>query len=318
MLTFPERVTVVEVGPRDGLQSLERWIESERKVAMIDRLSDAGFPVIEVTSFAHPRVVPMLRDAEEVVARIKRRPGTVYRALVPNKRGALRAVNTNIDEILGLMTISASYLAKNQNMSIDNAIADGGQCFRVADDAGRAFIMALGMSMFCPYEGVIPPERTLDCVGRLRNAGITRFYLAASTGLEEPRQVSTLFRQAQDRFPDCEFSFHLHEKMGLAPANLLAALDAGVTTVEGSICGIGGGIAFPGDMGTVGNLPTEDIVNFLNTMGIETGLETDAVLAAARDVAALADIPLASRLGAIGTRADVARKGRENPAAHPA
>ena len=317
MLTLPEQITVVEVGPRDGLQSLDHWVDTDRKVAMIDRLSAAEFPVIEVTSFAHPRVVPMLRDAEDVVARIKRRPGTVYRALVPNKRGALRAVETKIDEILGLMTVSASYLAKNQNMSLDEAIANGGQCFRIAEDAGRAFIMALGMSMFCPYEGVIPPEQTLDCVARLRNAGITRFYLAASTGLEEPRQVSTLFRQAHDRFPDCDFGFHLHEKMGLASANLLAALDAGVTTVEGSICGIGGGIAFPGGMGSVGNLPTEDIVNFLNTMGVDTALDTGAVLAAARDVAALADIPLASRLAVIGTRADVTRKGREDPAAHP-
>lgn len=317
MLTLPERVTVVEVGPRDGLQSLGHWVDTDRKVAMIDRLSDAGLPVIEVTSFAHPRVVPMLRDAEEVVARIKRRPGVVYRALVPNRRGALRAVETGIDEILGLMTVSASYLAKNQNMTLDKAVEEGGRCFRVADEAGRAFVMALGMSMFCPYEGVIPPEQTLDCVARLRNSGVTRFYLAASTGLEEPRQVGTLFRRARERFPDCEFGFHLHEKMGLAPANLLAALDAGVTIVEGAICGIGGGIAFPGGVGSVGNLPTEDIVNFLNEMGIETGLDTNAVLAAAQDVATIAGIPVASRLGAGATRADITRKARDNPAAHP-
>lgn len=317
MLTLPEQVTVVEVGPRDGLQSFDRWIETDKKIAMIDRLSDAGLPVIEVTSFAHPRVVPMLKDAEEVVARIKRRPGAVYRALVPNKRGALRAVATDIDEILGLMTVSACYLAKNQNMTIDEVIEDGGQCFRVADEAGRAFVMALGMSMFCPYEGVIPPEQTLDCVKRLRNLGITRFYLAASTGLEEPRQVGTLFARARDQFPDCEFSFHLHEKMGMASANLLAALDAGVTAVEGSICGIGGGIAFPGGTGSVGNLPTEDIVNFLNEMEIRTGLDTEAVLAAARDVAVIADIPVASHIGAVGTRADITRNAQENPAAHP-
>lgn len=317
MLSLPDKVTVVEVGPRDGLQSLDHWIETDKKIAMIDRLSDAGLPVIEVTSFAHPRVVPMLKDAEEVVARIRRHPGTVYRALVPNKRGALRAVETDIDEILGLMTVSASYLARNQNMTIDEVIEDAGQCFRVADDAGRAFVMALGMSLFCPYEGVISPERTLHCVGRLRNSGITRFYLAASTGLEEPRQVSTLFRLAMDRFPDCDFSIHLHEKMGMAAANLLAALDAGVTTVEGSICGIGGGIVFPGGVGDVGNLPTEDIVNFLNEMNIETGLETEAVLAAARDIARIADIPLASHIGATGTRADITQKGGDAPASHP-
>jgi len=307
----------VEVGPRDGLQSLPKWVETDHKVAMIDTLSDAGFPVIEVTSFAHPKVIPMLVDAEEVLSRIKRRPGTVYRALVPNKRGALRAVETDIDEVLGLMTVSELYLAKNQNMSLDDAITAGGECFRVADEAGRAFVMALGMSMFCAYEGIIPVEKTLDCVARLRNLGVTRFYLAASTGMEEPRQVGALFTAAIDRFPDCEFSFHLHDKMGLAAANLLAALDAGVRTVEGSICGIGGGIVFPGGTGSVGNLPTEDIVNYLNEMGVDTGLETERVLAAARAIGELIEIPVNSYLGQIGSRADWRRLGATNPASHP-
>lgn len=317
MIALPDKATVVEVGPRDGLQSLSRWVETDHKVAMIDALSDVGFPVIEVTSFAHPKVIPMLVDAEEVLSRIKRRPGTVYRALVPNKRGALRAVETDIDEILGLMTVSELYLAKNQNMSLDDAITTGGECFRVADEAGRAFVMALGMSMFCAYEGIIPIEKTLDCVARLRNLGVTRFYLAASTGMEEPLQVGALFTAAFDRFPDCEFSFHVHDKMGLAAANLLAALDAGVRTVEGSICGIGGGIVFPGGTGSVGNLPTEDIVNYLNEMGVDTGLDTERVLSAARNIGALIDIPVNSYLGQIGSRDDWRRLGATNPANHP-
>jgi hydroxymethylglutaryl-CoA lyase len=317
MLSLPKQATIVEVGPRDGLQSLDKWIDTDRKVAMIDRLSEAGFPVIEVTSFAHPRVVPMLRDAEEVVARIARRPGTVYRALVPNKRGALRAIATDIDEVLGLMTVSGSYMAKNQNMTVDEAIDAGGECFKVADQAGRAFIMALGMSFFCPYEGVIPQDNTLDCVGRLRDRGIRRFYLAASTGMEDPRHVNELFRRAFERFPDCDFGLHLHEKMGLASANLLAALDAGVTMIEGSICGIGGGIAFPGGTGSVGNLPSEDIVHFLNVMGVKTGIETAEALSAARAVTDITGIPAASRLATIGTREDAMLRGQNTPAVHP-
>ena len=299
MLTLPARVTVVEVGPRDGLQSLGRWIDTEIKIAMIDRLSDAGFPVIEATSFASPSFVPMLTDAEEVVARIKRRPGTVYRALVPNKRGALRAIETDIDEVLGLMTVSETYLVKNQNMTLDQVIKAGGDCFRVADEAGRDFIMALGMSLYCPYEGIIAPERTLDCVTKLRDYGVRRFYLAASTGMEEPRQVNTLFRMAHERFSDCEFGFHVHEKRGWAAANLMAALDAGVTMIEGSICGIGGGIAFPESYGTVGNLPTEDIVSFLESMGIGCDLNVAAAVAAARDIAEMTGIPLLGRASAI-------------------
>ncbi len=297
MLSLPNHVTVVEVGPRDGLQSLGRWVDTDKKVAMINRLSAAEFPVIEVTSFAHPEFVRMLNDAEDVVSRIERRPGTIYRALVPNKRGALRAIETDIDEVLGLMTVSTSYLSRNQNMTLDGVIDAGGACFSVADKAGRDFIMALGMAFYCPYEGVIPPENTLDCVARLRNQGIRRFYLAASTGMEEPRRVNTLFRMALDRFSDCSFGLHVHERRGWATANMIAALDAGVTMVEGSICGIGGGIAFPGDYGSVGNVPTEDIVSFLDAMNVQTGLAPTDVVAAAREIGKMIDVPVASRAG---------------------
>src|SRR3546814_11233438 len=124
MLRLPEKVTVVEVGPRDGLQSFPRWVDTEVKVRMIDRLSEAGFPVIEVTNFAHPRVIPHLKDAEEVMARIKRRPGTIYRGLVPNAKGAERAAKPNCDELVGLITVSTTYLAKNQNMELDTATED--------------------------------------------------------------------------------------------------------------------------------------------------------------------------------------------------
>jgi hydroxymethylglutaryl-CoA lyase len=302
MFSLPEHVDVVEVGPRDGLQSLGRWIDTRTKIAMVDRLSECGFPVIEVTSFTHPRVVPMLTDAEEVLAGIKRRPGTVYRALVPNKRGALRAVETDVDEILGLLTVSESYMAHNQNMTLDEAIEAGGDCFRVAEQAGRRFVMALGMAFYCPYEGVIAPQQTLDTVRRLRERGVRSFYLAASTGMEEPRQINDVFRRAFETFPDCEFSFHVHERMGLAPANLLAALDAGVTAVEGSICGIGGGIAFPSGTGDVGNLPTEDIVNFLAAMGIDCGMRWEEVASAARDIATMTGIEACSRSTVVGTR----------------
>ena len=121
MLQLPEKITVVEVGPRDGLQSFPSWVDTDTKVRMIDRLSEAGYPVIEVTNFAHPKVIPNLKDAEEVMERISRRPGTIYRALVPNARGAERAAKTDCDEMLGLITVSKTYLAKNQNMTPDEA-----------------------------------------------------------------------------------------------------------------------------------------------------------------------------------------------------
>src|SRR3982074_2323049 len=140
-LSFPKTITVAEVVTRDGLQGFPRWIDTGAKVAIIDRLSDLGLPVIEVSSFAHPKVVPHLRDAEEVFERIKRRPGTVYRALVPNVRGAQRGAKVRVDEMLGLITISATYTRKNQNMTIDEAIEQNIESFRIAEAGKIPFVM---------------------------------------------------------------------------------------------------------------------------------------------------------------------------------
>lgn len=317
MLNIPERMLVVEVAPRDGLQSIGKPVATDVKVRMIDRLSDVGFPVIEVTGFAHPRVIPNLADAEEVCERIKRRPGTVYRGLVPNARGAERAVRTKIDEILGLVVVSPSYLKHNQNMTVEQAVDEGIKAFRSADKAGIAYVMALGMSMWCPYEGRIPEERVLDLVGQLRNAGIRRFYLAGSLGMEEPRQVSGLFRRVYDRFPDVEVGYHVHNLSGFGTANVLAAMDAGARWLEGAICGIGGGIAMPKTLASVGNLPTEDLVALLSEMGIETGLDLAEVVAASREIAALLEIEARSFAVQAGTRADILEWGRLHPREHP-
>ena len=262
---------------------------------MVDLLSDAGLPVIEVTSFAHPKVVPMLTDAEIVLERIKRRPGTVYRALAPNAKGAIRAIESGlVDEILGLLTVSETYLLKNQNMTLDEAIDSAGHCFKLAEQAGVDFVMAMGVAFFCPYQGVIPDEAILRVVARLYDKGIRRLYLAASTGMENPLQISRVFTAVRKGWPDIEVGFHMHERTGMASANMFAALDAGATSVEGSICGIGGGIVMPGGMGDIGNLPTEDIVNMLNRSGVNTGVETELVLAAAREIQGILDIPVRS------------------------
>lgn len=308
MLSFPARVDIVEVSPRDGLQSFHRWVDTDTKVAMIDRLSEVGFPVIEVTAFAHPRAIPHLRDAEEVCARIKRRAGTIYRGLAPNARGADRAVSANVDEILGLLTVSEAYLRKNQNMSLDEAIAQASEAFRIADKAGRRFVMAIGMSMWCPYEGAIPQDKVSGVIAQLRNAGIRRFYLAGSVGMEDPRHVNGLFGRLVRDFKDSEFGFHVHNLAGYGTANVLAAIDAGARWIEGSVCGIGGGIVMPDTVASVGNLPTEDIVTMLHEMGIETGTDPTTVIAAAKDVARLLDIKPLSHALQCGVRSSVRKQ----------
>jgi|TARA_B100001094_G_scaffold325585_1_gene380201 hydroxymethylglutaryl-CoA lyase len=298
MIKKNQKVIVAEVGPRDGLQSFPRWISTEDKVRMLDLLSDAGLPVIEVTSFAHPKIVPMLTDAEAVLERIKRRPDTIYRALVPNKKGAIRAVESGlVDEILGLLTVSETYLKKNQNMTLDQAIDVAGDCFKIAEKANIRFVMAVGVAFFCPYQGRIEDSVALSVVKRLYEKGIRRLYLAASTGMEDPIHVGRVFKTVTDCWPDIELGFHVHERIGMASANMFAALNSGATSVEGSICGIGGGIAMPNGMGDIGNLPTEDIVNMLETSRIETGIEINSIVQAAKKIEQILDLKCRSFVG---------------------
>lgn len=317
-MKFPAEMTVVDVAARDGIQSFKRAVDTDTKVAIVDRLSTTGLPVIEVTGFAHPRVIPNLADAEEVCERFQPRPGVTYRGLVPNARGAERGIKTRLDELLGLITVSAAYQKKNQNMTLEEGIEEAIRTFRIADAAGKKWVMALGMSMWCAYEGRIPESRVLDILGQFRNAGMRRFYLAGSLGMEDPAHVSQLFSKVLDAHNDIEVGFHVHNLAGTGMANVLAALDAGAAFVEGAICGIGGGIAMPRTIASVGNLATEDIVHMLNEMGIKTGVDTAEIAAAARDVGNLLDIEPGSHTAHIGTRADVMEGGRKAPREHPA
>jgi hydroxymethylglutaryl-CoA lyase len=317
MLSLPRRIVVAEVGPRDGLQSLPRWIDTDVKVKMVDRLTDLGLPVIEVSSFVHPKVVPHMRDAEEVFARIRRKPGVVYRGLVPNARGAHRAAEAKVGEMLGLITVSATYTLKNQNMTMDEAIEQNLLAFRIAESKGIPFVMALGMAFWCAYEGLIPEENVIEVVRRLHAGGVRRFYLAGSLGMEDPAHVNRLFRKLYERFPDAEFGFHVHNLSGMATANILAALDAGVHWLEGAICGIGGGTSMPTTIGSVGNFPMEDLVTMLAEMGVDTGLDPAAVTAASKEIAALLGIEPNSHRAAGATREAIMTMGENHPHMHP-
>ena len=303
MLTLPDEIEIVEVAPRDGLQGFPRPIDTATKIRMVNLIGRAGLRTIEVTSFARPEVVPNLADANEVMAGIERLPGTVYRALVPNARGAERAIAAGADEILGLATVSRTYLRRNQNMERHEALDQAVQAFALAEAAGRRFVMALGMAFWCPYEGMIPAADVRDCVAFLHGHGIRRIYLAGSVGLEDPRHVGALFTELRGTFPDIRFGYHIHDRSGFAPANILAALDAGVTWLEGAILGLGGGIAMPTAVGDAGNYPTEDLVNLCESAGIASGLELQRVMAAARQIAVLIGVAPKSQALLGGTRA---------------
>jgi hydroxymethylglutaryl-CoA lyase len=310
-MKLPQSVTVVDVAARDGLQSFNRWVETDKKVAMVDRLTAARFPVIEVTNFAHPRMIPNLRDAEEVMERIQRAPGIIYRAQAPNAKGAQRAVVTAPDEVLGLITASEYYNLKNQNMTIQRGIDSVLETFAVVDSAGIPFVVAIGMAYWCPFEGRIDEARVVGIVERLHERGIKSFYLAGSIGMEDPVHVGRLMERVLSLGPTIDVGFHAHNLAGNASANILAALDAGASRIEGSICGIGGGVVRPDTLGSLGNFPTEDIVHMLNEMGVATGVTTEAALTAARDIAQMLDITPDSYLSRSGTRDDVMALARQ-------
>lgn len=283
-MKLPERVSIVEVGPRDGLQSLERIHPVETKVAMIERLAAAGFPTIEVTGFVRPDVIPQLADGEEVFARIRRSEGTVYRALVPNRRGAERAAGAGADELLGLITASDTYNLKNSNMTVADNLDQIAAIAEVARDAGKPIVVAIGVCMFCPYEGEIPEARVLEMIERMRESGIDSYYVATSTGLDGPAKVARLSTMILDRWPDTKLGLHMHNTNGMALANALAGLQSGVSFLEGSICGIGGGIRMPYGMAHYGNIATEDLVHLCSELGVDCGLDLEAALGAAREV----------------------------------
>jgi hydroxymethylglutaryl-CoA lyase len=198
-------------------------------------------------------------------------------------------------------------------MSNEQAIEQNIQSFRLAEREGIPFVMALGMAFWCPYEGLIPDEAVIDMVGRFYQAGIKRQYLAGSIGMEDPAHVNRLFRKLYAKYPDVELGFHIHNLSGMATANIVAAMDAGVHWLEGAICGIGGGMAIPTTVGKVGNFPLEDLVTMLEEMGVETGLKSKEVIRAAHEIGQRLGIAVDSHRGTGCTRDDVMRAGAESP-----
>lgn len=307
MLTFAREVEIIEVGPRDGLQSLPRTVSTEDKLDLLDLLADAGFRTIEATAFVRPDVVPQLADAAEIMTRLRRRDGVSYRALVPNRRGASRAIEAGVDEILGLITTSDPYNLRNANMSVARNLDVLDEVAAVTLEAGTALTVAVGLAWFSPDEGDTPPDRVLAIVDRVMSAGARRLYLATSVGMDGPREVHELCALIGDRFPELSLGLHLHNANGMALANALAGMNAGVRWFEGSICGIGGGIAMRRGAPDSGNVASEDLVAFFQGMGVATGIAVEDVREAAQAAATLLDIAPRSSLLAAGTKADVRR-----------
>jgi hydroxymethylglutaryl-CoA lyase len=282
---------IVEVGPRDGLQSHDAEVPTERKVALIERLVEAGITDIEATSFAHPKVVPHLADGAEVMRRLPRRDGVRYRALVPNHKGAVRAIEAGADLVVAFISASPTYSERNQNMTIAEALGQLERIAAAAREASIGWVAGVSMALGSPYEDDIPVEDVLAIVERCETLGPEHLYVADTVGGAPPARVRALCEEVRGRWPDLSLAVHLHgvDACGLACA--AAAVDAGAEQVETSICGLGGPVVRSPGSPLVGNLATEAVVAAFDALGIETGLDVAAVEAAARDAAEMLGLP---------------------------
>jgi hydroxymethylglutaryl-CoA lyase len=282
-----KRLFFNEVVTRDGFQIEPQFIPTDTKIALIDALSQCGFAKIEVTSFTSPKAIPMLRDAEEVMARIVRVPSVEYTVLVPNLRGAERALAARADEFNLVMSISESHNRANLRMSMDESFRSLSEVVSEVD--GKVPInVSLSCCFGCPIEGLVSQESVLRWATRFAELGVRGITLCDTTGMAHPAQVSALVDAAQTelcaRFPTLQLTLHFHNTRGMGLANLVAAVQGGIVRFDGSLGGLGG---CPYAPGASGNVCSEDAIHMIDAMGFDTGIRFDALLALARDLPAI-------------------------------
>jgi isopropylmalate/homocitrate/citramalate synthase len=285
-------ITIVEVGPRDGLQNERVSVPTADKIAFVDRLGAANLPVIEVTAFVSPKWVPHMADAAAVFAGITRRPDIRYTALVPNVAGLDRALEAGVREIAVFASATETFSRKNINQSIDESLAG----YKLVCDRAAALglrVRAYVSTAFgCPYEGDVAPEQAADVAARLIALGAFEVAISDTIGIAHPGQVARVLDAVLARVPLDQVALHFHDTRGTALANVLAALIYGVSTFDASAGGLGG---CPYAPGASGNLATEDLVYMLNGMGAETGVGLEALTEASAFIATRLDHPLPSR-----------------------
>ena len=307
----PRRVTIVEVGPRDGLQNEHVTVSTADKIAFIDHLSAANLPVIEVSAFVSPKWVPQMADAAQLFAGIARRPGTRYTALVPNLAGLDRAMTAGVTEIAVFAAATEMFSRKNINQSIDESLATYKQVCDRAIPAGIRVRGYLSTAFGCPFEGEVAPERVANVAERLLDLGVFEVAVSDTIGIAHPGQVPRVLEAVLARMPVENVALHFHDTRGTALANVLAALPFGVATFDASAGGLGG---CPYAPGAAGNLATDDLIYMLNGLGIETGVSLPALSEASAFIAKRLDHPLPSRYAQAvsASRADM-RGQQERP-----
>jgi hydroxymethylglutaryl-CoA lyase len=297
------RIHLQEVGTRDGLQAEAAFVPTEDKIALVNALSQAGLAKIEVTSFVSPKAIPALRDGEIVLREIERRPGVVYSALVPNVRGAERAVDADTDEFNLVMSASETHNLANLRMTRSQSYAALSEVNALARQAGAVVNVSLSCSFGCPMEGDVPVDTVLGwCARYVEEMGAHGVTLCDTTGMAYPTQVAELTRAFRARWPAVELTLHFHNTRGLGFANVLAAIDAGADRFDASLGGIGG---CPYAPGATGNVCSEEIAHGLELMGYRTGVDLQLLIEAARRLPALIGHDIPSQIVKAGRRLDL-------------
>ncbi|ALE91272.1 pyruvate carboxyltransferase [Arthrobacter alpinus] len=303
---LPSSIRLVEVGLRDGLQSVVEPVPTGDKVELVHMLIDAGVREIEAVSFAHPRVLPQLADASEVMAAVPRPPGVVYRGLAPNLRGAQRAAECGLDELVVVVSADNQVSMRNQGMSIDEVLADLVKIGELTQSVGTRLVVAVACAFFAPARGPVSREERLRVVEAAIDAGASGVYLAATSGEEHPGEMYDGVAQVCRDYAELDVGVHLHNRNGFAPANALASMMAGATWLEGSFGGLGGDMWFPGDPAVLGNAALEDLIHLCDGLGIATGIDLAKYMKVSDRIAQLTGRPSASFVSRGGTRHDLA------------
>jgi len=289
---LPERVKIVEVGPRDGLQNEKTPIPTADKIRYIDALSESGLAVIEATSFVSPKAIPQLADAGEVFRSIHKREGVTYLVLVPNERGMERAVEAGVRAIAVFTAASETFTKHNINMTIEESLAAFRGVIKRARESGMWMRGYISTCFGCPYEGKVPVETVVRVAEALAEMGIDEISIGDTIGVATPMQVVELSAALQARLPVERLAMHFHDTRGTALANIVAALQMQIATFDSSSGGLGG---CPYAPGASGNVATEDVLYLLHGMGIETGVDLERIRAASRMIARALDHELTSK-----------------------
>ena len=293
MTTF---VKLVEVGPRDGLQNEKQLVPAATKIALIQRLADAGLPVVEATSFVSPKWVPQMADADEVLAGITRKPGVSYPVLVPNLQGLERALAAGVEEIAVFTAASSAFTLKNINATVEESLVRLAPVVEQALARGLKVRAYVSTVLGCPYQGEVPVSEVVRVARVLVEQGCYEISLGDTIGVGTPVKARQMLRACAETVGMDKLAVHFHDTRGQALANILACLEEGVRVADAAVSGLGG---CPYANGASGNVATEDLVYMLHGMGVETGVDLDALTDTARWIAAVLGREPASKLARI-------------------